>query len=99
MQVSTVDTSSGELAPAPSPDELTLYFGSDRPDAPAKGNVDIWMTKRAAASDPFEPPLNVQELNTSALEWPDWLSPDNCRLYFDRDGATGRRIYVAERAP
>ena len=45
--------------------------------------------------------MNVQEPNTAGNEIPDWISPDRCRLYFDRLGSNGTndKIYVAERAP
>jgi Tol biopolymer transport system component len=98
-QVSTVNTPSTEYSPVLTPDELVLYYASDRPDAPAKGLLDIWMTKRASTSAAFEAPVNVQELNTTGHEIPDWISPDRCRLYFDRLGSNGigDKIYVAER--
>ena len=88
-QVTTVNTPSTEYAPVLTPDELVLYYGSDRPDAPAKGGLDIWMAKRTSADAAFEPPVNVQELNTAGHEVPDWISPDRCRIYFDRLGANG----------
>jgi hypothetical protein len=98
VQVSTVNTPSHEQTPVPTSDELVLYFASDRPDSPAKGGLDIWLTKRASPTDAFEPPVNVQELNTSGIEWVDWLSPDRCRIYFDRGGGTDNKAYVAERS-
>lgn len=98
VQVSTINSPSDEYGPTPSANELTLYFGSIRPDSPAKGNFDIWMAKRASPTANFDPPVNVQELNTTDAEWPDWLSPDACRLYFTRTSANVRNIYVATRA-
>jgi hypothetical protein len=56
------------------------------------------MTKRASTTANFDPPVNVQELNTANEDWPDWLSPDRCRIYFERGGTSGRKIYVAERS-
>jgi len=99
--VSTINTPGPEYAATPTTDELAIYFASNRADAPAKGSFDIWMAKRASSSASFDPPVNVQELNTSNNEIPDWISPDRCRLYFDRLGTTagGDKIYVAERAP
>jgi len=98
-QVLPLTPPSSEMAPVVTPDELVLYFGSDR--TPNKGQIDIWMTKRASLDGPWDAPVNVQELNTSNNEIPDWISPDRCRLYFDRLGTTagGDKIYVAERAP
>jgi hypothetical protein len=99
--VTTVNTPSTEYAPVLTPDELVLYYASDHPGEPAKGQLDIWMTKRVSRDASFEPPVNVQELNTAGNEIPDWISPDRCRLYFDRLGSNGTndKIYVAERAP
>lgn len=43
------------------------------------------------------------KLNTPSGEWPHWLSPDRCRLYFgsNRPGGAGAgsSIWVAERSP
>jgi Tol biopolymer transport system component len=95
--VEGANSSSSEYAPTLSADELILYFGSGRKESPAQGNQDIWMTRRASRTATFDPPVNVRELNTAAEEWPSWLSPDGCRLYFTRVGATGRKMWVAER--
>jgi Tol biopolymer transport system component len=93
--VPRINSSVNDYAPAPSADELVLYFNSDRSDATAKGGYDIWMAKRASRTADFDPPVNVQELNTSADEGVGWISPDKCRLYLHRGGM----IYAVERAP
>src|SRR4029077_20312561 len=97
--VSTINTPSADYIPTPTADELTLYYASNRPDSPAKGGFDIWMTKRSSPSADFDPPVNVQELNTGADDEPTWISPDKCRLYLNRNGTTGFKIYVASRSP
>ena len=97
--VSTINTPLPEYTPTPTADELAIYFASNRADAPAKGSFDIWMAKRASRSANFDPPVNIQELNTANLEEPSWISPDKCRLYFTRYGATGYKIFVASRSP
>jgi len=99
VAVSTINTPSVEYFATPTGDELTLYFASNRTDAPAKGNFDIWMARRASSTAAFDPPVNVQELNTANEEFPSWISPDNCRLYFSRGDAAGEKIFMAERAP
>jgi Tol biopolymer transport system component len=98
VAISTVNTPSIEYMPTPTPDELILYFASNRADSPAKGDYDIWVAKRASRTANFDPPVNVQELNTAAEEFPGWISPDNCRMYFSRKGASGQKIFVAERS-
>jgi hypothetical protein len=100
VALSTLNTSAVEYFPTPTPDELTIYFASTRTDSTAKGYFDIWMARRASRADDFGPPVNVQELNTALEEFPSWISPDNCRIYFSRStsGTSGERIYVAERS-
>jgi hypothetical protein len=98
VAVSTVNTQSTEYAPVVTSDELTIYFASTRTDSPAKGNFDIWKASRASTSASFDPPVNVQELNTANTEWPEWMSPDHCRLYFSRSVAN-QKLYVASRSP
>jgi hypothetical protein len=93
--VPVINSSVDDYAPAPSADELAIYFTSNRSDATAKGGYDIWMAKRASRNANFDPPVNVQELNTSADEGASWISPDKCRLYFQRGGL----VYVVEHAP
>jgi hypothetical protein len=93
---STADDASAVL----SRDGLTLYFASKRVSAASRGNDDIWVTRRATASDPFAPPAAVTELNSAAADGPRWLSPDGCTLYFvsDRDGGKGGYdLYTATR--
>jgi len=95
--IPVVNTPSNEFFPTVSSDDLAIYFSSARGDSPAKGGTDIWMAQRSSISGDYDPPVNVQELNTAADESPNWLSPDNCRLYFTRSGSTGNKIYLAER--
>jgi hypothetical protein len=78
---------------------LVLYFFSDR--LPSDG-YDIWVASRKSDVEPFAFHTNVTELNTEAQEWPTWVSPDGCRLYFSRrPGERGDNydLYVAERVP
>jgi hypothetical protein len=95
-----INSSSSDYDPVVTPDELTIYFASDRGDPAAKGTFDIWMSRRDSIGAAFDPPVNVQEVNSSAIEEPSWISPDNCRLYLYRQGADSYyKIYVASRSP
>jgi Tol biopolymer transport system component len=99
--VSTINSVAEESFPAVTPDELTIYFSSDRKDGGAKGGEDIWVATRSSRADAFESPRNVQELNTTADERPSWISPDGCRLYMQRNvmpGGSVMEIDVAEHA-
>lgn len=85
--------------PVVSTDQLSIYFSSSR--SGTKGAIDIWIARRSTLVDGFGSPEPVAELNTPSKEWPLWLSPDGCRLYFASDragGAGGYDIYVAERS-
>ncbi len=94
-----VNTDHLEYLPTLPADGLSIYFASDRavPDVP--GSLDIWMSTRSSTADDFGPPVSVAEVNTYGNnEVPTWASPDNCRLYFQRQ-RNGSQLFVAERAP
>lgn len=96
--VSELDTASAHSATLTA-DELTIFFASDR--VGGAGMIDIWTATRASTQVSFGAITNVTELNTNLQEFPDWVSPDGCRLYFTSNrpgGAGGFDIFVAERA-
>lgn len=86
--------------PSLSADRLTVYFSSGRPGG-GGGADDIWRSHRFAVSDDFPAPMPVVELNSPNDEFGGWLSPDNCRFYFEtqRDGIHLAHLYMAERSP
>ena len=53
---------SAELEPYVTPDELQLFFASNRPGG--IGGIDIWWSSRISLGDPFSAPVNVDSLNT-----------------------------------
>jgi hypothetical protein len=71
-------------------DELTLYFDD--------GGGDIWMATRASRAVAFDAPVKLVELNSAGYEYPQWISPDGCRLYFSQISDLGTFSMVAERA-
>jgi hypothetical protein len=79
-----------------SADELTMYFAWTDPLTGVWG--DIWLATRPSRDVLFGAPINVSEVNTSDIEYPQWISPDGCRLYFTREPTTGGSFsFVAER--
>jgi Tol biopolymer transport system component len=84
--------------PVASADDLTIFFSSTR--AGGIGNIDVWTATRANASSTFGTITDVQPVNTTSKDIPDWISPDGCRLYLhsDRDGGSPHE-YVATRSP
>jgi hypothetical protein len=89
----------GDVQPVLSADGLTLYFYSDRENSVGSGST--WMAERTDAKGAFGPPQIVDELSTldgSDGPIPDWISPDNCRIYLHQGVAgTGTDLFVAER--
>ena len=82
--------------PEVSPDQLSIYFVSDR-----SGNVDIWRSTRASIGAAFDPPEAVSELNTSSEEGGITLSSDGLEVIItsNRPGGAGARdLYRATRA-
>jgi hypothetical protein len=93
-----VNSAYDELRPVVTEDELTIYFASSRPDPAAQGGWDIWVATRGSRDADFGAPTVVRELSTEESESPGWISPDGCRLYFDRGGSTTlSRVYVAQK--
>jgi len=77
----TINTSDNDLTPYIAPDELSLYFSSDRPEG--YGSFDIWMSTRATKEDPWSEAVNPgPPINTPDTDWSPCLSPDGCTLYF-----------------
>jgi hypothetical protein len=52
--------------PIQSPDGLSLYMASNRPDG--KGALDIWVSTRASRNDPWGAPVNLPEPVNSASD-------------------------------
>ena len=70
-----------------SPDGLLLLFDdsfSDRGPRPGGyGDADMWMTRRASLSDPWQAPVNLgPSVNSSARNAGAVISPDGRMLYF-----------------
>lgn len=100
-----INSAVADLSPVLSPDELSLYFASDR--AGGGGGRDIWVSRRPCADwdDPecaWQEPANLGPLiNSSAFESCVELSYDGHLLFFcsDRPGGFGPAdIYVSRRA-
>jgi hypothetical protein len=84
--------------PVVSQDELTIYYAAYDQTGTTFGY--IWMATRISTDMPFTELTNLSELNTTGHNFPEWISPDGCRLYFGRSPAQGGVYsYVAERVP
>jgi serine/threonine protein kinase len=54
---STINSSAGDSTPVISIDNLSLFFGSNRPGG--SGNVDLWLTTRETPHDDWGTPINL----------------------------------------
>jgi hypothetical protein len=85
-----VNSSSQDFCPKLSPDGLSLYFCSDRPDG--FGGFDIWVARRDCESCPWEPPVPLgPNINSTGDELSPAFSPSGHLLFFasDRPDAGG----------
>jgi OOP family OmpA-OmpF porin len=90
-----LNTPDHEAAPIVTPDELTLFFASNR--SGGIGDFDIYMTTRTSTANGFGAPTNLQVLNSPGLDIPSWVSADGCVLYLTRGPVGAYDIYVATR--
>lgn len=91
-----------ETFPVITSDDRELFFARVVGSEPG----DMYVSQRSSPADGFSRVEKVGGggLNTAeAGEWPSWVSPDHCRLYFIRtrtvDGGIEARLWFAERAP
>jgi hypothetical protein len=101
VPVSELNTSFRDTNPVVTPDDLTIYFNSTRPDGNSQGFADTWTATRASTSDPFSAPTNVVELNLPHQFTPTFVTRDGCSLYFQLNDFTTPEgffaAYVAEK--
>jgi len=83
--------------PVVTPDELTLFFASNRRNDPNRTDTDIWMAKRSSVADGFDAPVKLENLNTVDTDVPTWVSLDGCVLYITSGPNLEYDIYVATR--
>src|SRR6266568_6029437 len=91
----TINTSPyNDQQPALSKDALSLYFASNRPEAPGDVNLDlnIWVSQRACADDscPWGAPVSLgSTVNSSVTDFAPALSRDGHWLFFASNRSTG----------
>lgn len=87
--LSALSSDGFEAKPSISDDLLTLYFASSQ--APNFGELDLFVTTRAAVGQPFGPPTNLAELNGSARDHTPTTNTDQTYMIFSssRDGGLG----------
>ncbi len=93
-------SSSSDLVPSISSDDLQLYFVSTRPGG--SGAEDLWVTTRPSISEPWGDPENLGPVvNSSFKDSGPSLSADGLELYFHSTrtgGLGGNDIWLSKRA-
>lgn len=93
-----VNSTANDQHPTLSKDGLTMVFVSTR--LPSVGGNDLWVTERDSLDDPWQPPVNLTFLNSSATDFAPEFSTDGHWLFFHSDrsgGCGGTDIYAAHR--
>lgn len=96
VPVAGINTPGMEGGPRLSPDELTIYFESDREGGPASS--DVFVAARARIDAPFNTPTLLANVNGPTPDYTACPTPDGLGLVFasGRDGTFA--IYGASRA-
>jgi hypothetical protein len=83
----TVNSAYGEYQIVVSPDRRLLFFNDNWMASPRPGGYssqDIWMTKRASLTAPWEMPVNLgSRLNEATWNWAPRISVDGRTLYYN----------------
>lgn len=92
--VNQLASPAAEGDPAIAPDQLSIYFRSQR--APSQA-FDIWVAKRDTPTAAWGTPELVPNINSAVDDGPSWVSVDGCRLYMSSERAGTNDVYVATR--
>jgi hypothetical protein len=95
-EVSELSITQNAICPVLSTDALTIYWNS-KPSGKSPTGLDIWTATRPALNAPFASLQQVPSLNSAADDYPNWISPDGCRLYMTSDRGGMYEPYVASR--
>lgn len=91
------EPSYSEFSPVVSEDELELLFAADR-HAPGTGELDIYRSTRSDPSSPFSTPVrDMAHSLPNGNDWPVWMSPDRCELYYINKQSGLATLKVARR--
>lgn len=90
-----INTTSIESEPFITPDELQLFYVSNRPGT--LGSSDIWWANRASTADPFSAPVNLSSINGAAID----SSPElfGNTLFFTSTRGGSYDVFTAQLVP
>lgn len=94
--IAELNTSNFEAMPRLSPDELAIYFHSQR--AGGSGDRDLWTATRTSTTAPFGTPVNLTQLNTTAADRDPAPAGDGLAIVFSSARTGSLDLYGATRA-
>lgn len=98
--MASLDSPTTENGVVPTHDGLWAYTSSTRTDIANAGDYDMYLARRTSTStDDFATPTNVTEANSAKYDRPNWISWDNCRLYFESLRSGNSDLFVATKTP
>jgi Tol biopolymer transport system component len=97
-ELNTTDGTSWDYSAHLSPDELTVYFTSTRPNGP--GQASLYVATRPSKKDPFGTPAPIPNVNSQFSDEFPSVSADGLMLVFSSDRANPgyEHIYVSTRS-
>lgn len=96
----SLNSAAEDRAPVVTPDELRIYFASNRGlDGGVLGSGgNVWTSTRPSSAVVWQAPRVVSELaGFGSYPRPGWISADGCRLYLTSNKAGSEDVYVATR--
>jgi hypothetical protein len=87
-----------EFAPVVTDDELEIFFASNRNNLADGLALDIFTSSRTTTTEPFGAPREIAALSDRAtIDWPLWISPDRCDLYYINKAGDQATLFVTRR--
>lgn len=90
--ITELNTEANDQTPSLSPDELTIYFASDRGGMGSSGKSDIWTSTRPDTASPFGAAVALANVNSADDELDVSLSRDGSELFFSSDRAGAEHV-------
>jgi Tol biopolymer transport system component len=94
--ITSVNTSADEGGPRLTPDELTMYFESERTDGP--GGSDLYVATRASLTAPFGPATLVPAMSSARSEYTATVHPGGLSLVFASNRVDDFALFIARRS-
>jgi hypothetical protein len=95
--VNGINTYYSEVYPVVTPDDLQIYFASDR--MAGAGQFAMYLATRGSATQPFTVLRAISELYSGKSDFPSFVSRDGCSLYFTSLRNGNPAAYFATKRP